>query len=142
MSLRFLLDTNVLSEPLAPSPAAGVLEKLRRHEVEAATCAPVWHELVFGATRLPASRKRSAIERYLADVVAATLPILPYDADAASWHGRERARLATQGRAVPFVDGQIAAIAVVNDLTLVTRNARDYSRFSELRVENWFGTKR
>ncbi|MGA9418907.1 MAG: hypothetical protein WBV40_07125, partial [Candidatus Cybelea sp.] len=102
----------------------------------------VWHELVFGATRLPASRKRSAIERYLAEVVAATLPILPYDADAASWHGRERARLATQGRAAPFVDGQIAAIAVVNDLTLVTRNARDYSRFSDLRVENWFGTKR
>jgi tRNA(fMet)-specific endonuclease VapC len=141
VSLRFLLDTNVLSEPLTPSPAAGVLEKLRRHELETATCAPVWHELVLGATRLPASRKRSAIERYLADVVAATLPILPYDADAASWHGRERARLATEGHSAPFVDGQIAAIAVVNDLTLVTRNARDYTRFSELRVENWFGIK-
>lgn len=142
MSLRFLLDTNVLSEPLTSNPAAGVTEKLRRHELEMATCAPVWHELVFGVTRLPASRKRSAIERYLAEVVAATLPILPYDADAAAWHGRERARLATEGRSAPFVDGQIAAIAVVNDLTLVTRNARDYRRFSEIRVENWFGTKR
>jgi hypothetical protein len=45
-----------------------------------ATCAPVWNELVFGGARLPASRKRLAIERYLADVVAPTLWVLPYDA--------------------------------------------------------------
>jgi predicted nucleic acid-binding protein len=36
------------------------------------------------------------------------------------------------------VDGQIAAIAAVNDLVLVTRNVRDFSGFAGLDVESWF----
>lgn len=138
MSLRYLLDTNVLSEPLVPKPDPGVLEELRRHELEIATAAPVWHELVFGAKRLPESRRRSAIERYLTDVVAATMPTLAYDASAAAWHGAERARLAQKGHTPSFVDGQIAAIAAVNGLILVTRNLQDFKRFEKLRVESWF----
>jgi tRNA(fMet)-specific endonuclease VapC len=35
------------------------------------------------------------------------------------------------------VDGEIAAIACVNDLTLVTANAKDFTRFKDLDVENW-----
>jgi len=35
------------------------------------------------------------------------------------------------------VDGQIAAIAHVNDLTLVTVNVRDFARFKNFVVENW-----
>jgi len=48
-----------------------------------------------------------------------------------------RARLEKMGRRASFVDGQIAAIAVVNDAILVTRNVRDYRGFSDLVVENW-----
>lgn len=40
-------------------------------------------------------------------------------------------------RSPPFVDGQIAAIAYVNDLILVTRNTEDFSNFSDLKLENW-----
>jgi tRNA(fMet)-specific endonuclease VapC len=45
-----------------------------------------------------------------------------------------------RGRVPPFVDGQIAAIAAVNGLTLVTRNVRDFRRFAGLPVVNWFST--
>lgn len=38
----------------------------------------------------------------------------------------------------PCLDGQIAAIAVVNNLTLVTRNTDDFVDFAGLTVENWF----
>jgi tRNA(fMet)-specific endonuclease VapC len=38
---------------------------------------------------------------------------------------------------VPFVDGQIAAIALVNDLVLVTGNLRDFAAFASLKMENW-----
>lgn len=64
--------------------------------------------------------------------------ILPYDRDVALWHAEERARLTLQGRTPPFVDGQIAAIAIVNNLTLVTRNTGDFADFAERTVENWF----
>jgi tRNA(fMet)-specific endonuclease VapC len=37
-----------------------------------------------------------------------------------------------------FADGQIASIAVINDLTLVTRNIADFRRFAEVAIENWF----
>jgi tRNA(fMet)-specific endonuclease VapC len=97
----------------------------------------VWHELLFGLHRLPLSAKRSAIEQYLNQVIVPTIPILPYDIQAAQWHAVERARLVGLGRTPQFVDGQIAAIAQVNHLILVTVNTNDFLPFQELQVENW-----
>jgi len=65
------------------------------------------------------------------------LVILPYDERAARWHAEERARLAAQGQVPPYVDSQIAAIAKVNGLVLVTRNTSDFEMFSDLKVQNW-----
>ena len=135
--MQFLLDTSVVSEPLRPQPALGVLRALREHDGDASIPAPVWHELRFGAARLPPSRRRDAIEHFLESVVLASFPVLDYDREAADWHARERARLSTAGRTPPFVDGQIAAIAYVNDLVLVTANVSDFENFRGLRVQNW-----
>jgi tRNA(fMet)-specific endonuclease VapC len=66
------------------------------------------------------------------------LTVLPYDKIAASWHARERARLTRKGKTPSFTDGEIAAIAAVNGLVLVTRNTRDFASFSDIRVESWF----
>lgn len=138
MTLRFLLDTNIVSEPLVAIPHAGVLAKLKRHQDEMALSAPVWHELIWGCRRLPDSPKRRAITQYIEEVLAVSLPILPYDQAAATWHGQQRARLEQLGQPAPFVDGQIAAIAASNHLTLVTRNVADFKRFDGLAIENWF----
>lgn len=137
MSLRYLLDTGVISERLRPSPNRGIAAGMDRHGDEIALASPVWHELVFGCALLPPSRKRRAIERFLYEVVAPTLPILGYDSAAAEWHGRERARLAREGRPPPFVDGQIAAVAKVNDLAIVTMDVRDYLIFEGIEVRDW-----
>jgi tRNA(fMet)-specific endonuclease VapC len=137
VSLKYLLDTNVVSEPIRPTPQHGVIRKLRSHEDEIAIASVVWHELRFGAERLPMSRRRDAIVRYLDEVVEATMPILDYDRTAAEWHAIERARLTGGGETPSFADGQIAAIARVNDLTLVTFNDADFRRFRGLRVVNW-----
>ena len=56
---------------------------------------------------------------------------------AADWHAAERARLTGLGRTPPFVDGQIAAIAHVNGLVLVTANVADFRHFADLSVEDW-----
>jgi tRNA(fMet)-specific endonuclease VapC len=137
VSLTYLLDTNVVSEPLRPAPNQQVLDRLKRHEDEIALAAVVWHELLFGACRLPPSARRSAIERYLIQVIAPTIPILSYDDQAAKWHATERARLANLGKTPPFADGQIAAIARVNNLTLVTANTADFALFQDIQVKDW-----
>jgi tRNA(fMet)-specific endonuclease VapC len=137
LSLKYLLDTNIVSEPLRPRPSRGVLRRLGSHGGEAAIASIVWHELVFGSARLPKSSRKEAIERYLEEVVLASFPILDYDRMAAEWHARERVRLEAAGRTPPFIDGQIAAIARVNDLVLVTGNKADFRGFKELRVEAW-----
>lgn len=101
----------------------------------------MWHELLYGAFRLPVSRPRRALERYLNEVVAAALPILTYDAAAAAWHARERARLERRGKPAPFVEGQIAAIARVHDLALVTSNVEDLRAYEGLKVVDWSRSK-
>ena len=135
--MKYLLDTNTVSEPLRPRPNAGIMRRLQENEDEIAIPAPVWHELRFGCAKLAPSRKREMIERYIEDVVLGSFPILDYDRKAADWHGRERARLVATGRTPPFVDGQIAAIAHANGLVLVTSNTGDFREFAGLRVENW-----
>jgi tRNA(fMet)-specific endonuclease VapC len=102
-----------------------------------AIAAPVWHELTYGCRRLPAGKRRVALEAYLEDVIRRSFPILPYDDAAATWHGQERARLERIGRPAPYVDGQIAAIARVHGLMLVTANTEDFSRFKGIKVRDW-----
>ncbi|MHB1606897.1 MAG: PIN domain-containing protein [Leptospirales bacterium] len=138
MGLKYLLDTNILSEPLKLNPNPSVLARMRQHADLSATAATVWHELHYGHSRLPESRKKTLIGDYLARLSASRLDVLLYDADAAVWHARERARLQGFGFSPSFADGQIAAIARVNGLILVTRNTNDYSGFEGLLIENWF----
>ena len=135
--IKYLLDTNVVSEAIKTRPNGNVMKKLEKHQDEMATAVIVWHELQYGYRRLPASRKRSLIKTYLEEVVAQSLEILLYDRAAAEWHADQRARLTAAGKTPSFVNGQIAAIAQVNRLTLVTRNTNDFTLFSGLKVENW-----
>ena len=137
MTLRYLLDTNVVSEPLRPKPSGAVVRKLQKHEQEIAIASIVWHELRFGLERLPSSRRREVVERYLEEVILPSIPILGYDHPAAEWHARERARLVSRGQTPSFADGQIAAIAHVHDLTVVTFNEADFRHFDGLRVTKW-----
>ncbi|HUR81228.1 MAG TPA: type II toxin-antitoxin system VapC family toxin [Thermoanaerobaculia bacterium] len=136
MSLDFLLDANVVSEPFRRTPRVNVVRKLYRHRNEVAIASVVWHELRFGLERMPPSLRRDALANYL-DSVIESMPILDYDYRAADWHARERARLSKRGLTPPYADGQIAAIASVNDLTLVTFNEADFQRFNGLRVVTW-----
>ena len=135
--MKYLLDTNILSESVKTVPDKYVLRRLKRHQHEIVTAAPVWHELHYGCQRLPVSRKRKILESFLVDVLRPSMIILPYDEQAAETHAKERARLSARGEVPSFVDGQIAAIAIVNGLILVTRNMSDFKRFSGLKIENW-----
>jgi tRNA(fMet)-specific endonuclease VapC len=137
VTLGYLLDTSIVSAPISTRPDRAIVEHLNERGSECAIAAPVWHELTDGCRRLPKGKRRAGLEAYLRDVVQGSFPILPYDEAAATWHGEERARLEALGRPAPFVDGQIAGIAHVHGLVLVTTNEKDFARFKGLRVENW-----
>jgi tRNA(fMet)-specific endonuclease VapC len=134
---RWALDTNVISEAFKPTPNDGVLRGLATSGATFFVPAPVWHELVYGASRLPASSRRRALESFL-ELVHGQMTILPYDEAAAAYHARERARLEQLGRPPAAIDAAIAAIAVTHGLTLATRNVGDFAAFTGLTVENWF----
>ncbi len=137
MTPRYLLDTTIVSSPVSKTPNPQIVRRLEAYGHECAIAAPVWHELTYGCRRLARGKRREALESYLHDVVRASFPILPYDEAAATWHGYERDRIEGLGRPAPFIDGQIAAIARVNGLVLVTVNVKHFARFKDLQVVNW-----
>lgn len=138
MTLKYLLDTNILSEAKRPQPNPKVMAKLQLHKQEIATATLVIHELLFGCLRLPESKKRQDLEDYVNNVILANLALFDYDLKSAQYHAQERVRLSKIGKNQTFVDGQIAAIAFSNNLTLITNNINDFQDFRGLLVENWF----
>ena len=134
--MKFLLDTNIVSEMTKPNPDPGVETRFVSHRGASVISVITWHELRFGVARLPASRRNALLEEFIETVVGVRPP-LPYEMRAAEWHAAQRARLEAAGRSLPFVDGQIAAIAAVNGLTLITRNVSDFRGLKGLKVERW-----
>ncbi|HEX6850735.1 MAG TPA: type II toxin-antitoxin system VapC family toxin [Candidatus Polarisedimenticolaceae bacterium] len=136
MSLRYLLDTNVVSEPVRSRPSPSLMARLEREAAVCAISSVVLHELRYGCVRMPPSDRRRAFEEYVVGV-ASRLPVLDYDASAAAWHAEERARLEGKGKTPTFVDGMIAAVAAVRGLTLVTRDRRGFTGFRGVEIESW-----
>jgi len=138
MKILYLLDTNIVSEPLKPAPDSHVLERLHRYDGMMAIPSVVWHELLFGVNRLPLGARRRRLQAYLLEVVAPNLPVLAYDDHAAWLHASFRADLEAEGKARGFADGLVAATALANNLILVTRNTQDFLSIPNLYTENWF----
>ena len=136
--IRYLFDTNIISELVRLRPDAKVEARYRRHEHEGAIASVGWHELLYGVERLPPGRRRDELALYMDEVVRRSLPILPYDAGAAAWHAQERARLEAKGQPRPTIDSMMAAVAATRGLILVTRNTDGFAGFDGLHVENWF----
>ena len=134
--MKYLLDTNVISELAEGRVRVGLIHKFDENRHDVCISSVTLHELRYGVAKLMPSKRTQALKAFLEDVVL-VLPILNYDARAADWHAYERARLANKGLTPPFVDGQIAAIAHVNNLTLVTSDRRDFASFAGLEMDAW-----
>lgn len=134
--MRFLLDTNIVSEPLRRVPNAKVVRQLALHEGHYSIAAVTWHELRFGAERLPDGKRKEALHEAL-EVLRAAAPIVEYDAAAAEWHARQRARLLSKGWTEQTLDGQIAALAATRRLTLVTANMKHFEPYGDVELVDW-----
>lgn len=136
--MRFLVDTNIISELSRPRPNSLVSARYTENFGEIAIASVTWHELLYGLHRLPSSRRKEELRNFLYQVVRPDVFILDYGEAEAEWFADERARLTQIGRTPDYADGQIAAIAATNNLILVTRNISDYADFAGLTIENWF----
>ena len=134
----YLLDTNIVSEPARPQPDSEVVRRLREYDGLVCMPAIVWHELLYGLARLPDGVNRRRVGSYLYDVVSPSIPVVEYDATAASIHASMRADAESRGASLGFAGGAIAGVARANNLVLVTRNTADFSVIPDLYVEDWF----
>jgi len=126
--LRYLLDTNVLSEPAKPRPDANVIAWLeKRTALELAISALTIGEIAQGVRMLPEGSKRERLTAWLSvDLVRHFAGrVLPVDEAVALAWGGLMAEARAERRPLAAIDGLLLATAAVHDLTLVSRNERD-----------------
>ena len=131
--MRYLLDTNVCVMYLNGRSSA-IRDRLISTPIEdMAVCSVVKAELFYGAMRSnnptrTLERQQDFLERFVS---------LPFGDEAALLFGQIRARLASAGTPIGAYDLQIAAIALANNLILVTHNTREFERVHGLQLEDW-----
>jgi toxin FitB len=138
--MSFLLDTNVLSEPIKERPNSGVLEWLSQaNEDEVFVSVVTITELRYGVERLATGKRRERLDSWLRKDLIARFDgrILPVDLRIADACGGLMARSESMGRPLEARDAFIAATAEVHGLTLVTRNTSDFEAMLKAIVSPW-----
>lgn len=124
--MRFLLDTNVISETGRDKPAPEAARWMTETPLsEQAISILTVGELEFGVRRLDLGDRKAQLRRWLDRLVGDHFQgrVLPIDdVTVGVWAD---IRVAA-GRTLPTIDCLIAATALARDLTLVTRNVRDF----------------
>lgn len=123
--MKYLVDTNVLSEATKPVPHVRVIEWLQAHRLESGVSSIVLAELELGILVLAAGQRRVRLEQWFKQLQTA-IPVLPFDAHVASEWARMTADLKVKGLSMAVQDSLIAATARAHRLTVVTRNTTDF----------------
>lgn len=119
--MTFLCDTNIISELSRPQPNPGVLAWSTQVSSIFLSVITV-EEIAYGLASKPNARVQNWFEQFLKTYCQ----IIPITAEIAQFSGELRGRLRTQGKPRTQADMLIAATAHLHQLTLVTRNTRDF----------------
>jgi predicted nucleic acid-binding protein len=136
----YLVDTNIPSELTRQQPDARVADFIRKAGKENLFLSVMTiGEICKGIDLLPVSQKRTTLEHWLTIDVRGWFAgrILPVTEAIAERWGHLAAAVRKQGVTLGVVDGVIAATAIENDLTLVTRNTKDYSGLGVSLLNPW-----
>ncbi len=143
--MNLLLDTNVLSEVQRPAPdrkVMGWLDTVDEDRVFISVASIA--ELRRGIALMDDGRRRAALAAWLANDLPSRFAeqILPIDWAVAERWGDLMAQSRRSGVALSVMDGFFAATALAKDLTLVTRNVRDFALFGVALSNPWDEWKR
>lgn len=130
----YLLDSNACIRLLNESASSNMARKLAELTPDdIRLCSVVKSELYYGADKSTRrDRNLASLNRFFSQFIS-----LPFDDNAAAIAGQVRAQLDVAGTPIGSNDLLIAAIALSNDLTLVTHNTREFGRINGLRYEDW-----
>lgn len=130
--MRYLLDTNAMSEMMRGPVNKMTTAIVRVGENAVCTSIVVVSELKFGAAKKGSANLTANLEKVLETIV-----IEDFKAPADAAYAELRATLEKAGTPIGQMDMLIAAHALALDATLVTANEREFSRVPGLKVENW-----
>jgi tRNA(fMet)-specific endonuclease VapC len=131
--MPYLLDTNTCIQHLRGHHPAITRKLASRQATEIRLCSVVRAELIYGALRsaVPA-HNRALVEHFCMRFVS-----LPFDDHSADTYGMIRADLSATCQLIGPNDLLIAAIALANNVVLVTHNTREFGRVAGLAIEDW-----
>lgn len=89
-------------------------------------------ELIYGAEKSQKRDKNIAVIDNFSEIIT-IIPIFP----SINIYAKEKARLRKQGTIISDLDLFIGATAIFSDMTLVTRNVREFERMKNIKIENW-----
>jgi predicted nucleic acid-binding protein len=134
--LKYLVDTDVLSETTKPVPSQVVVDWLRKNGRDSAVSPVVLGEVEFGILILPAGRRKKLLLEWFAAGIK-KLDVVSIDAATSTIWARLLAEMKRRGRTMPVKDSLIAASALQHQLHVITRNVDDY-RHTGVRLINPF----
>ena len=123
--MRYLVDTNVLSETTKASPNPGVVEWLRDHEEHICVNPVILGEIRFGIRLLGPGRSRDALDVWFTEVVR-RIRCVPIDTKTGLRWAELLVALRSRGRSMPIKDSLIAATGLAFGLVVVTRDSKDF----------------
>ncbi len=133
-----VLDTNVLSELLRPRPQAEVVKWFGRQPPALLRVTAIAQaEMLYGARLLPEPRRAALTETIRALIAEFGGCLLHFDSNAAEAHAGIAAHRRALGRPISPFDAQIAAIALVADAAIATRNVADFSDCGVALINPW-----
>ncbi len=137
--MSWLIDTSASSELSRPKPDRTVLRWFDTHnELEMYFSALTLGELQKGVIRLALGQRRERLVDWFEDLaVRFEARILPVDLEVSRVWGEMVAQAEHRGQPLPVIDSLIAATAIVHDLTVVTRNTRDFLRTGVKTEDPW-----
>jgi len=130
--MRYLLDTNVVSEVSKKQPSGKVLNFLQANESQCAVPSIVVAERYRGANLVPPGQRQALLKAVHEFREEFADRILPFDAEVAEIWGDYVSRSALRNQPRSYPDTQIAAIALTHDLVVVTRNTEDFPEVDTL----------